>query len=357
MKFEYIFFVVFILSLFLNQCGFSQGVSICPLGTPPDNSAILEIKSVDKGFLPPRLTSLERDAIENPAEGLIIYNTDVKCLQYNFGTPEFPGWICTDGTNCEPQPLANAGPNQFILEVTNTLLAANSPGGGETGQWEIISGEGGTISDINDPGSEFIGIPNEQYLLRWTINNICGQHYDDVVINFQLNCPSVGDELLGGIVAYIIPGEGCTGIVATLQDQAENVQWGCRGQLVGTFSEIGEGQNNTAAIISFHDNLPNYYGNPQQCHAENDGNVAAKFCEGNINGFSDWFLPSIEEVTILRQNLYLQGYGNFAYSGYWSSTEGSATSAHLHFMGFENPSTHLKTAIINNVRCVRYFSE
>jgi hypothetical protein len=48
----------------------------------PDGSAMLEVKSTERGFLPPRLTTVQRDAISNPAEGLWIYNTDMKCLEW-----------------------------------------------------------------------------------------------------------------------------------------------------------------------------------------------------------------------------------------------------------------------------------
>jgi uncharacterized protein (TIGR02145 family) len=52
--------------------------------TTPDPSAELDLSATDKGFLPPRLTTAERDAIASPAEGLTIYNTDNKCLEtYN----------------------------------------------------------------------------------------------------------------------------------------------------------------------------------------------------------------------------------------------------------------------------------
>ncbi len=47
----------------------------------PDASAILELESTEKGLLPPRMTSLERDAIVNPKEGLIIYNTNANCVE------------------------------------------------------------------------------------------------------------------------------------------------------------------------------------------------------------------------------------------------------------------------------------
>ncbi|OXA84497.1 hypothetical protein B0A66_20980, partial [Flavobacterium hercynium] len=66
------------------------------IGIPnPDASAVLELASKHKGFLPPRLTTIERDAISNPAEGLTIFNTTKNCLEwYN---PS--GWYNACGDN------------------------------------------------------------------------------------------------------------------------------------------------------------------------------------------------------------------------------------------------------------------
>jgi uncharacterized protein (TIGR02145 family) len=44
--------------------------------TTPDPSAQLDVSSTDKGFLTPRMTASQRDNIENPAQGLIIFCTD-----------------------------------------------------------------------------------------------------------------------------------------------------------------------------------------------------------------------------------------------------------------------------------------
>jgi hypothetical protein len=43
--------------------------------TTPNASAQLDVNSTSKGFLPPRMTTTQRDAITSPADGLIIYNT------------------------------------------------------------------------------------------------------------------------------------------------------------------------------------------------------------------------------------------------------------------------------------------
>jgi len=47
----------------------------------PDASAQLEVASTSKGFLPPRLTTAERDAIAAPAAGLVLYNSTTNKLQ------------------------------------------------------------------------------------------------------------------------------------------------------------------------------------------------------------------------------------------------------------------------------------
>lgn len=50
----------------------------------PDSKAVLDLVSTTKGFLTPRMTTAQRDAISSPTTGLLIYNTDTNTLnQYN----------------------------------------------------------------------------------------------------------------------------------------------------------------------------------------------------------------------------------------------------------------------------------
>ncbi|WP_297292460.1 hypothetical protein, partial [Oceanicoccus sp.] len=51
-------------------------VSITTDGTDPDSSAMLEVKSTAKAFLPPRMTEAQRIAINSPAAGLVIWCTN-----------------------------------------------------------------------------------------------------------------------------------------------------------------------------------------------------------------------------------------------------------------------------------------
>jgi hypothetical protein len=54
--------------------------------TTPAASAMLEVSSTSKGFLPPRMDSSARNAIASPATGLTIYNTSIKAFQVYNGT-------------------------------------------------------------------------------------------------------------------------------------------------------------------------------------------------------------------------------------------------------------------------------
>lgn len=65
-----------------------------------DESAVLELFSQTKGFLPPRMTTAMRDSISNPAEGLIVFDTDLnKLLYYHNGWNDFGLWVLRDSTS------------------------------------------------------------------------------------------------------------------------------------------------------------------------------------------------------------------------------------------------------------------
>ncbi len=75
-----LFFVFAIVTSYTLQAQ----VSITTDGTDPDGSAMLEVKSTTKGFLPPRMTETQRDDITDPATGLIIYQTDGTAGLYHY---------------------------------------------------------------------------------------------------------------------------------------------------------------------------------------------------------------------------------------------------------------------------------
>ena len=62
------------------------------VGTPSATSALLEVTSTTQGFLPPRMTTTQRDAISTPATGLVIFNTTTTKLETYDGTTWQAAW-------------------------------------------------------------------------------------------------------------------------------------------------------------------------------------------------------------------------------------------------------------------------
>jgi hypothetical protein len=73
----------FLTSLLIGQTG---GVAITDDGSDPDPSAMLEVKSASKGMLIPRLNFLQMNGINPAANGLLIFNTDLKSFWFYDGT-------------------------------------------------------------------------------------------------------------------------------------------------------------------------------------------------------------------------------------------------------------------------------
>lgn len=68
--------ITFCIASLLTCSIYAQNISINTDGSSGDNSAILDLKSTDKGLLVPRMTSAQKTAIASPATGLLIYQTD-----------------------------------------------------------------------------------------------------------------------------------------------------------------------------------------------------------------------------------------------------------------------------------------
>ena len=66
--------------------------------TTPDASAALDITSTTGGYLPPRMTTTQRDAI-SAAKGLVLFNTTTNTLQINEGDATTANWVSLSSTS------------------------------------------------------------------------------------------------------------------------------------------------------------------------------------------------------------------------------------------------------------------
>lgn len=104
-------------------------VSIGSINANP--TAILELNATDRGFLPPRLTTVQRDAITGPATGLLIYNTTDSVLQVFNGSC----WLASFQEDCDDclfdiSISDTAGViNRTTVDTAGTTITLNQTGG------------------------------------------------------------------------------------------------------------------------------------------------------------------------------------------------------------------------------------
>jgi len=92
-------------------CGAQQGIAINTDGRTPNPSAILDIKSANKGRLVPRLSQDQKNGIVTPANGLLVFQTDGQAGFYYFTGGQWV-FLSTDKTSWSN--TGNAGTNNTI---------------------------------------------------------------------------------------------------------------------------------------------------------------------------------------------------------------------------------------------------
>ncbi|PXV58841.1 hypothetical protein CLV62_14321 [Dysgonomonas alginatilytica] len=81
--------------LFIGLSFASMGFSQVGINTEtPHTSTALDIRSTAKGMLLPRMTTNQKVAIVSPATGLLVYDTTLRCISQNAGTPSGASWVC-----------------------------------------------------------------------------------------------------------------------------------------------------------------------------------------------------------------------------------------------------------------------
>jgi len=325
-KSTYIILILFFAAI--NFQTFAQNVGINDDNSAPDNRAILDVKSTSKGVLFPRLTDAQRNVLlTNVPEGMLIYNTTSQQLQIFINN----GWY----------PLLMGSPITIpnLATVTTTVVSGISKttavcGGNvvsegltsvtargvvySTTQNPTITSNTGITSDGTGIGaftSSLSGlIASTTYYVRAYATNTAGTVYGSQNTFTTSATFAIGDSYAGGIVFYI-DGTGAHGLVCSAADNSSGTVWGCNNTSINGADgiAIGTGNQNTTDILN-------------GCAT---AGIAARVCRNlSLNGFSDWFLPSKNELNLMYTNLKSNVAANFTGTKYyWTSTEYSEGQA------------------------------
>ena len=171
----------------------------------------------------------------------------------------------------------------------------------------------------------------------FTLGNLEKGQYKYEVLQ-DANGYAAGDALGGGLFVFQDSGYA---YISAAADQATDAPWGCQGtNISGTLNAVGTGSANTALIVA-------------SCATSG---ISARICDQlTLNGYSDWFLPSLDELAQMYTQLDANGFGNFANQSYWSSTQSSATQAYTIDFNNGNTNAHQKSQTNRHTRAMRRF--
>ena len=322
----------------------------------PDASAALDITSTTAGFLMPRMTNAQRQAISNPAAGLQVFVTDFDGGSFMFynGTE----WGTLSFTKKRPDaPIigtATIGNTEAIVPFT----APSSDGGSPITSYTATSSPGGITGTLSQSGSGSItvtGLTNATaYTFTVTATNAIGTSVASAASNSVIPASEqVGDFYGGGVVFYIfveadagyIAGE-THGLIAAVADQSSGIRWhnGSYVTTGATGTAVGTGSANTDAIIAAQGATETSYA----------AGLAKAYAAG---GYTDWFLPSKDELNkmYLKKEILEAVSGFTAFSDdYWSSTEDGSSLAWRQLFVNGNQASINKYYTVS-VRAVRAF--
>lgn len=339
-------------SAFLGNLPANQSISISyPISTTLADGTIFSVNNNSELKL--AIDSCSKEDIVNYCNSL-------------FGGCDCPETICVWKI-----PYTVDGENKYASGIFESngdgTLHFNYNGVNYNGTWVFLFVDNKLHMNINLEGTS-------QVALDWNIDREIEIINDDIKIKntpknifLRKSCQATTEYQIGatgpaGGIVFYDKGSYSLGwrYMETAPSDLNFFEWGCLGSLISNTSStpIGNGLLNSILITNYHDNLLNYYTNPGVCNSLNNGSVVAKEAlVFNLNNYKDWFLPSESELSLMYQNLQIQGLGTFTNSNYWSSTQIDGNNVTTIDFSNGNSVAKSKIPLPNNIkaRAIRYF--
>jgi hypothetical protein len=251
----------------------SQGVTIGQQALP-DPSAVLDLQTTSGGFLLPRLTTSERNAIVSPANGLQIYNVETSCVQIYMPLSGWRDILC----DCASFPSAQfswSGNPSVGVPVAFTSAAAS------TYQWSFQGGSPATSSSASPAVTWSLA---GTYAVSLTASDALGcasTFTDSVVVSNCAPSSSQTFSYTGGMQQFVVP--ACvTQLSVTLNGaQGGDASGTVSGWANGTVNVAGGlgGRVQTTLTVTPGDTLRIYIGGSGNSGGYNGGGQKAS-CSG-----------------------------------------------------------------------------
>jgi len=121
---------IFLGLLLIYTSGNAQVAISDNVAADPDPASVLDLQSTTRGFLTPRMTETQKDAISNPPHGLLIFQKDGTAgFYFNAGTPSTPDWkqITDEDASGSGGGYWTKTDNDIYYSTGNVGIGNNSP--------------------------------------------------------------------------------------------------------------------------------------------------------------------------------------------------------------------------------------
>lgn len=235
------FTLVLFTHLCVNNHLFSQNIAVNSTGSLPDTSAMLDVSSTNKGFLAPRMTTTQQNAIPLPAKGLIIFNTTDNGLKLNTGTPASPVWTAIGSGGGSTTNTLGSSSNTLTSTVngvaaTATLVNTVSNSSANNVLSTTVNGVTGSGVSIVNSISNTVSGNN----LSTTVNGVTGANVNLVNTNVLA--------LSGSTLTSTINGQASNGL--SLSPLLTSATTNTLNSSVNTLSNTTNGVTATAPIVN-----------------------------------------------------------------------------------------------------------